>query len=138
MFKVGDKVSWTSQSAGVTKTKTGVVVEVLPAGCKTGRKFGAPRDHESYLVKVGRSEKLYWPRVCHLKKYSPDLTRFIVRYTRPYTSVSLWLTYVDCTFMLTSEKARAHKFTDPIVARDASNRAGNFDMPHKIVEIRLE
>jgi len=71
---VGIQVEWTSQSAGVTKTKRGVIVAVvppnqdaescLPAGTKSNSiSYGVPRDHESYLVQVGGSARLYWPRV---------------------------------------------------------------------------
>lgn len=80
-FSVGDQVTWTSQSMGVWKEKTGTVVAVVPAGfylhCPrwsgpqqfkedlrelgieepghfNGRKIGSSnrRDHESYLVAV--------------------------------------------------------------------------------------
>lgn len=36
MFKVGDKVKWTSQSSGFTRTKEGVVVAII------NRESGAP------------------------------------------------------------------------------------------------
>lgn len=32
MFKIGDAVTWTSQSSGFQKTKCGVVVAVAPSG----------------------------------------------------------------------------------------------------------
>ncbi len=31
-FKIGDKVSWTSQSGGFTRTKTGVIARIIKAG----------------------------------------------------------------------------------------------------------
>lgn len=75
-FAVGDRVIWTSQSKGYTTTKHGVVIAIIPAGtdpaqCVTdgySMGFGSPRSHESYLVKVGRRWKPYWPLVAHLKK----------------------------------------------------------------------
>lgn len=82
-MKVGDKVTWSSQSGGFRKTKHGVVVAVVPAGEHPWGKGkgrdtiyvpegfyldtdGWCRDHESYLVQVGKSKKLYWPRAKHL------------------------------------------------------------------------
>ena len=76
-FVCGDEVRWASQAQGTWKRKQGTVVAVVPAGmCPsdfqavlvTGRVpsggFGQPRNHESYLVKVGN--KLYWPRTSQL------------------------------------------------------------------------
>lgn len=31
-FQVGDEVTWTSQSSGYTRTKTGTIEEVVPVG----------------------------------------------------------------------------------------------------------
>jgi hypothetical protein len=61
-FSVGDKVTWESQSAGKWKEKVGVVERVIPKG-ERAKVYnpGAPRDHESYQVKVG--SRRYWPRV---------------------------------------------------------------------------
>lgn len=77
MFKVGDKVKWSSQAQGSWRTKTGTVVEVVSPGnlptrerfvsLYTGAGCGSPRKHESYVVEVyanpekktGRS--FYWP-----------------------------------------------------------------------------
>jgi len=81
-FKEGDLVSWTSQSAGYTKTKHGVVAAVVPAGAYPSReKFlqlyrgpgvGMHRDHVSYVVHVpsltGRGAgTFYWPRAAALE-----------------------------------------------------------------------
>jgi hypothetical protein len=81
-FKQGQQVSWTSQSAGIVKTKTGTVEQVVPAGGYPDRErfealyrgpgVGLHRDHQSYVVRVpGKTAKaagkLYWPRVTHLK-----------------------------------------------------------------------
>jgi hypothetical protein len=76
MFSIGDVVTWTSQSAGTRKEKTGTVIAVVPA-CVGPYKFvkwphrlrsdGLVRNHESYLVQVGRSNNLYWPRVSQLR-----------------------------------------------------------------------
>jgi hypothetical protein len=80
-FKLNDKVTWTSSSNGSTKTKTGVVVEVVwprrPISAvhrEYGLEgYGLPRDHESYVVHIaGKTEKAkgrrYWPLVNKLKK----------------------------------------------------------------------
>jgi hypothetical protein len=71
-FKVGDAVEWTSQSAGVTKTKRGEVEQVVAAYKRVN--FGGylrrrVRDHESYVVKA--NGRRYWPRVAHLKAVQP-------------------------------------------------------------------
>lgn len=83
MFKLGDTVVWTSQAGGSHKTKTGVVVAVVPVGktasecvpsgkaLKDGR--ASPRKIESYLVQVGgRAMDLYWPVVSLLKAAEPE------------------------------------------------------------------
>jgi len=36
-FNIGDFVEWTSQSAGYTKTKAGVVVQIVAAGTRPDR-----------------------------------------------------------------------------------------------------
>lgn len=86
-FSLGDSVTWTSQSSGVVKTKTGVVVQVVAP--KTypdrvrfvqlykGPGVGMSREHESYVVHVpGKTTKaagkLYWPRVTALAHTSPQ------------------------------------------------------------------
>lgn len=85
-MKVGDIVTWTSQSQGFSRTKTGKVILVVPAGkhpfelmskeLKDLQRMydGWARDHESYVVEVqtGKTPKskpaLYWPRTSWLKK----------------------------------------------------------------------
>ena len=77
-FQVHDKVVWTSESQAHRTTKTGVIVAivstdrdpylVLPRGYSTCGQFGMPRNHTSYLVQVGNSKRLYWPRVSQLKR----------------------------------------------------------------------
>lgn len=86
-FKLGDKVSWSSQSAGSTTTKTGEIVLVVPplTNCKlyvnhnlhadqyTSAVDGhGYREHESYVVAVPQGRKarpkLYWPLVKKLSK----------------------------------------------------------------------
>ena len=82
-FRVGDSVTWTSQSSGYTRTKTGVIEEVVPSQWMPNRDqfpqlyrgpgVGAPRDHVSYVVRVaGKTAKsagtVYWPRSAGLKK----------------------------------------------------------------------
>lgn len=76
-LKVGDKVQWRSQAGGYTKTKTGEIAVVVPAGERPTcvKEAGMPRDHESYVVRVGRT--YYWPRASGLSKVdtgpSPDV-----------------------------------------------------------------
>lgn len=96
-FKIGDKVTWSSNASGYTTEKIGVVVGVVPAGSREwmgeyvvgmtchidlgntyalGRMnlYDSPRNHESYLVavKVGVTDSakkaLYRPRVSGLKR----------------------------------------------------------------------
>lgn len=82
-FSVGDGVTWTSQSAGHTRTKTGIVEQVVPIKAMPDRQrferlykgpgVGLPRDHVSYVVRVpGKTAKsagtLYWPRVAGLQR----------------------------------------------------------------------
>lgn len=73
-LKLGETVRWTSQAAGIAKTKEGQIVQVVPVGQRpdrdrfrqlyTGPGVGAPRMEVSYVVKVG--PKLYWPRTSAL------------------------------------------------------------------------
>lgn len=79
-FRIGDRVQWTSQSAGSGPvTKVGVVVEVLAAGVRPGAiaQCGQARDHESYVVrasvvrtndKVMGMPRRYWPLVGKLQR----------------------------------------------------------------------
>ena len=78
-FKLGDLVTWTSQAGGKSKTKQGIVIAVISANESPYRAFlrnseyrlralaGSLRSHESYLIQVGKSKKLYWPLVKYLK-----------------------------------------------------------------------
>ena len=80
-MKLGDLVEWTSQSSGFTKTKCGKIVGIVPAGIDpkdhvpqdAGGVFfqlknpGSPRNHDSYLIRVGKQRNLYWPLVNKLK-----------------------------------------------------------------------
>jgi hypothetical protein len=73
MFKVGDKVTWSSSD----KEKTGVIVAVIPADGYVAQVFpdikkggsawggGLCRNHESYIVQV--KKRYYWPRVGNLR-----------------------------------------------------------------------
>jgi hypothetical protein len=75
-FKVGDVLWWTSQSAGVTKTKHGPVVAIVPARVNTDdalraagvrghvHNAGSHRDHKSYVIRC--EGRLYWPYVSKL------------------------------------------------------------------------
>lgn len=86
-FKVGDKVTWVSQAGGHTKVKSGVVEEVVKPGGRpsreafeslyTGNGIGAPRKHQSYVVRVpGATSKaagaVYWPRAASLQPAPED------------------------------------------------------------------
>lgn len=74
-FTIGQKVQWASQSGGYTKTKIGIIAEVVPAGMLPSRdKFlylyksagiGMTRNYESYVVMVGT--RPYWPRANKLE-----------------------------------------------------------------------
>jgi len=84
-FQIGDTVTWTSQAGGNAKTKTGKVVGVIPANIPARNRIpdGFPeyqgripiftsRNHESYLIQVGKSKRLYWPLVKYLEKAAPE------------------------------------------------------------------
>jgi hypothetical protein len=80
-FNIGDTVVWTSTALGHTRTKSGKIVDVIPAGVhptngeenktlfqnKTIHLVCA-RLHESYLVQVAKRHRLYWPLVSKLEK----------------------------------------------------------------------
>ena len=81
-IQLGSTVTWSSQSGGFEKAKTGAVVEVVAAGARPDRErfpllyrgagVGYSRDHVSYVVHVpGKTEKsagkLYWPRAAALR-----------------------------------------------------------------------
>lgn len=77
-FVVGDFVTWSSQSQGSSTTKTGKVIEIVPASKRpqTIKHFGS-RAHESYIVEVPGKElkrgghaksQSYWPLVSKLNK----------------------------------------------------------------------
>jgi hypothetical protein len=67
-MQVGDTVGWKSQAGGYWKEKTGTIVAVVPAkrfandfvpeGFKVDSSSLMYRDHESYLVQVGKSKKI--------------------------------------------------------------------------------
>lgn len=73
--KLGATVEWTSQSGGFTKTKQGMVAQIVPAGSYPDRDrfshlyksagVGMRRNHESYVVMVGN--RPYWPRANQLE-----------------------------------------------------------------------
>lgn len=75
-LKVDEKVSWTSQAGGRTKSKEGVVAQVVQAGTYPDREHfpalfrssgvGLHRDHVSFVVLVGN--KPYWPRAGALSR----------------------------------------------------------------------
>ena len=69
-MKKGSIVKWTSQSQGYVREKTGKIIEIVPAGnpamsrISSSTFVGGPRNHKSYVVKVG--SKTYWPIVSKL------------------------------------------------------------------------
>lgn len=81
---LGQIVEWTSSSSGVTRTKRGEIVCVVPEGLPPSRMhhdaYFSVRNHESYVVRaipfrngawqLGGA-KLYWPRVSQLKEVKP-------------------------------------------------------------------
>lgn len=93
-FMLGDAVTWTSQSQGVIRTKTGTVIGIVPPNVSPWRileKQGAAltaldgsyldgayvRSVESYLIRVAvftdhgkprRRSRVYWPLVRLLRK----------------------------------------------------------------------
>ena len=80
LFKEGDVVEWESQAAGISRTKRGAIVQVVPENTYPNNMgsatLGSPRTHETYVVRasvMGGSEaqkkrtKLYWPKVKYLK-----------------------------------------------------------------------
>lgn len=90
VLSMGTRVEWSSTSNGCTRTKTGVVVELVrrgdlpsPAWHERGRAMYGPfrddgspvsmwRDHESYIIEVRRTAKAkpryYWPVVSKLRE----------------------------------------------------------------------
>lgn len=77
-FRLLDVVQWVSSANASTKVKVGIVESVVRAGerptdaqRKEADAYGAARDHDSYLVRVGKTSKskgkLYWPRVSALQ-----------------------------------------------------------------------
>jgi len=73
-YHLGDDVKWVSQSGGYYKTKEGVIVAIVapeqdPFDVAKLYNLGRPRNHESYVVRVGK--KLYWPRVSALSMPLP-------------------------------------------------------------------
>ena len=70
---LGESVHWTSQAAGSTKTKQGVILAIVPAGKRPQEvleslrgsstlDYGFARTEVSYLVKVKGRGAPYWPR----------------------------------------------------------------------------
>ena len=91
-LKVGDKVKWTSQSAGSYVEKVGIVKGIVPPHTSPWDRMHdirsqlglpyfwkimfdgwMPRNHESYLVECPGGHtaraipRLYWPRVSQLE-----------------------------------------------------------------------
>jgi hypothetical protein len=76
VVRIGDVVAWTSQAGGNYKTKTGTIVEVVPANsfATMGNNRASRRGHESYIVRVkGRRGGLYWPHACQLRLSALDI-----------------------------------------------------------------
>lgn len=75
-FEIGERVTWTSQAAGIATTKVGVVLAVVRSGqypdeaakavgVKGRVGDGMPRNHVSYVVRA--NGRLYWPRATMLR-----------------------------------------------------------------------
>jgi hypothetical protein len=70
LYCIGETVCWSSQSNGRIKEKTGIIEAIIPVGHQPseqlypelyrGAGIGRPRDHMSYVVRVGK--RAYWPR----------------------------------------------------------------------------
>lgn len=75
-FYVGDKVTWSSQSQGSWKEKTGIVAAVIPSHSRpnaeewpqlfSGVGPGSARRHISYIVIANM--RVYWPIAGKLKR----------------------------------------------------------------------
>ena len=81
MLKVGQAVEWASQARGTSRIKKGVIVAIVPShqhphvancipeGCKLMPGAGKFARHQvSYLVQVGKSTTLFWPKTPYLKE----------------------------------------------------------------------
>jgi hypothetical protein len=75
MFKIGDRVAWSSQAHGTWQKKVGVVERVCPphhSPTDIIPNCGGWREHESYVIRVGARAgvkgKLYWPIASKLRK----------------------------------------------------------------------
>ena len=80
VFKLGDRVTWGGAASPHINEHVGEVVAEIPAGFRPinildaagidrdGFFHGLPRNHISYVVRVG--SKLYWPRVAQLRLVS--------------------------------------------------------------------
>ena len=76
MYKIGDRVKWTSQSKGYRKTKEGVVVEVVEPTHRPNRWLfpdlykhpmcGFGRKKKSYVILVKKTH--YWPVASKLER----------------------------------------------------------------------
>ena len=75
-FKIGDKVTWSSQAAGSKTIKRGTVIEIVLQGrVPMLRRAEEARPDESYVVEVMRYSKkgeelrsiIYWPRAAALR-----------------------------------------------------------------------
>ena len=75
-FKVGDAVTWKSQSQGSWATKSGTVADVIAPWVRPDRQkwpslyrgagCGNARNHESYIVNA--NGLTYWPTVSKLSR----------------------------------------------------------------------
>jgi hypothetical protein len=100
-FSVGDIVTWKSQAAGSWKTKTGTVVEVVPAfkaPFSEIKGFGSSRKHESYIVEV---------------KYEPTRSTSAIKSVRVKKPKRYWpvvgnLTYVGITKVMVEDLKTSH------------------------------
>ena len=129
-MKVGDRVTWKSQSAGVETVKIGTIVAIVPAGfhpatyCNRAKSpglkkllgenwnklyspkqlgGGRAREHESYLVSVPGKQKgfLYWPIVSKLTL--TDDIEILAAYA--HEAWSGWMRYLFSKGTMTAKEA---------------------------------
>ena len=119
-MKIGDRVTWESQSRSSDKVKVGIIVAVVPKGMKALKHYvgrrndpnlqkllgigwpklysprslggGWSRNHESYLVSVPGPRKgvLYWPVVSALRNV--DNVEILAKYA--HEAWAGWMKYM--------------------------------------------
>ncbi len=94
-FRLGDQVAWTSQAMGCIRSKSGEIIEVVPAKQCPKSKVkdpGLSRNHVSYVVRAsyvddaGKKRTMnYWPIVKKLELCSTSDEAVPVREPEPPT-----------------------------------------------------